>query len=293
MIPADNHLGDKIRLLRLQRGITQKDLAGEKITRNMLSLIESGSASPSVSTLLYISERLETPVGYFFSNTAEDEARFFKMSVIEQLKAAFEAKRYHECESICDSIPDTAIDDELSYILAFSYINTSSEAAIQMNIAAAYSDLEKASLYATKSIYCSDSFTSALLYFRELLTSACSDSIPDILCDMSMCGEFIPNETIRYFTVLKSRDDPTGFAESFRRGSFYYKHLNALGLLVQGQTVDAQKKLRELSLDPNLPYYMQYRVLCDLENAANTSGDLRLAYSSARRKIEFIEKFRI
>ena len=78
----EKNLGEKIRELRKKRGITQKDLAGDKITRNMLSLIESGNASPSVSTLLYIAERLEAPTGYFFAYTPEEEARFIKLNII-------------------------------------------------------------------------------------------------------------------------------------------------------------------------------------------------------------------
>ena len=49
----------ELRVLRMAAGLTQKELAGDRITRNMLSLIESGNASPSVSTLLYLAERLE------------------------------------------------------------------------------------------------------------------------------------------------------------------------------------------------------------------------------------------
>ena len=59
MNPADTGVGLRLKELRLRRGMTQKELSGDRITRNMLSLIESGSASPSVSTLLYLAERLE------------------------------------------------------------------------------------------------------------------------------------------------------------------------------------------------------------------------------------------
>ena len=80
----DRLLGQKIRELRVKEGITQKELAGDKITRNMLSLIENGSASPSVRTLLYIADKLETPAGYFFSSNAEDESRFLKLRIAER-----------------------------------------------------------------------------------------------------------------------------------------------------------------------------------------------------------------
>ncbi len=51
-------LGEKVRQLRQGLGMTQKELAGDRITRNMLSQIESGAAQPSMKTLQYLAERL-------------------------------------------------------------------------------------------------------------------------------------------------------------------------------------------------------------------------------------------
>lgn len=293
MTAPDKNLGEKIRALRTQKGITQKELAGEKITRNMLSLIESGNASPSVSTLLYIAERLDTPVGYFFSTSEADEGRFFKMSIIEKLKQNFHSKKYRECTEICSDIPKNALDDELSYILAVSYINLSSDSAYGMDIRNAYTELEKASIFAKKTIYCTGIFSRVLDFYFELYRSLCSDAIPDILCDYSVCSEYVPYDTVRYFIALKYISATSKTSESFAGGSFCGRHISALSMLLDGQTNEAQKRLRELSLDPDLPYFMHYKVLCDLENAANISGDLRLAYSSSRRRLELIEKFKI
>lgn len=293
MTAPDKNLGEKIRTLRTQKGITQKDLAGDKITRNMLSLIEGGNASPSVSTLLYIAERLDTPVGYFFSTSEEDEGRFFKMSIIENLKQNFHSKKYRECTEICADIPKNALDDELSYILAVSYINLSAESAYGMDIRHAYTELEKASVYAEKSIYCTEIFSKALDFYFELYRSLCSDAVPGILCDQAVCSEYVPHDTVRYFIALRSLSASAQTYEAFTKGSFCDRHVSAVLMLLDGQTNEAQKRLRELSLDPDLPYFMHYRVLCDLENAANISGDLKLAYSSSRRRLELIEKFRI
>lgn len=44
-------LGQKIKEARLERNMTQKDVVGDYITRNMLSKIENDSATPSVKTL--------------------------------------------------------------------------------------------------------------------------------------------------------------------------------------------------------------------------------------------------
>ena len=47
-------LGDKLRQARLDAGLTQRQLCGDRITRNMLSQIENGLARPSMQTLRYL-----------------------------------------------------------------------------------------------------------------------------------------------------------------------------------------------------------------------------------------------
>ena len=55
-------LGRRIREARLAKKMTQSEVVGTFITRNMLSQIESGSASPSIKTLEYLSKVLEIPL---------------------------------------------------------------------------------------------------------------------------------------------------------------------------------------------------------------------------------------
>lgn len=63
-------LGEKIRLARQELGLSQRQLCGQEITRNMLSLIEHGSARPSMDTLRYLASRLGKPVSYFLEEEA-------------------------------------------------------------------------------------------------------------------------------------------------------------------------------------------------------------------------------
>ncbi len=62
---SDMTLGQKIRELRLSKQLTQKELAGDFITRNMLSQIENDSATPSMKTMEFLARQLEKPIGYF------------------------------------------------------------------------------------------------------------------------------------------------------------------------------------------------------------------------------------
>ena len=51
-------LGQKLKQTRLARGMTQSQVVGDRITRNMLSQIENDLASPSVGTLEYLASVL-------------------------------------------------------------------------------------------------------------------------------------------------------------------------------------------------------------------------------------------
>ena len=58
-------LGQRIRQARLESGLSQRQLCGDVITRNMLSQIENGSAKPSMTTLRYLAERLGKSISFF------------------------------------------------------------------------------------------------------------------------------------------------------------------------------------------------------------------------------------
>ena len=77
-------MGQRILQARLAAGLSQRELAGEEITRNMLSSLEHDAAAPSIATLRYLARRLGRPVSYFFGEDASSEA-----------VAAFEAGAWH------------------------------------------------------------------------------------------------------------------------------------------------------------------------------------------------------
>lgn len=63
-------LGSKIKEARLAAGLSQRQLCGDRMTRNMLSQIENGSARPSMNTLRYLAQQLGKPVSYFLEEQA-------------------------------------------------------------------------------------------------------------------------------------------------------------------------------------------------------------------------------
>lgn len=67
-------LGQRIKEARLAKKMTQTEVVGSFITRNMLSQIESGSAVPSMKTLTYLAKVLELPPSVLLPDTTEDSS---------------------------------------------------------------------------------------------------------------------------------------------------------------------------------------------------------------------------
>lgn len=102
-------LGRKLRQARLERGLSQRQLCGDLITRNMLSQIENGSARPSMDTLCALAERLDKPVSYFL-----EDGKSTNLSVMERAREACEEKRWEDVLEILKQYraPDRLFDAE-------------------------------------------------------------------------------------------------------------------------------------------------------------------------------------
>lgn len=81
-------LGKKIKEARLAKKLTQSEVVGGFITRNMLSQIESGAASPSLKTLEFLSRVLEIPMSELIPSESEQ-----RVEENDEAKILIEAKR--------------------------------------------------------------------------------------------------------------------------------------------------------------------------------------------------------
>ena len=71
-------IGDKIKRLRLEHGLTQEELADRsELTKGYISQVERDLASPSIATLQDILEALGTTFGEFFSDEKTEEKVVF------------------------------------------------------------------------------------------------------------------------------------------------------------------------------------------------------------------------
>jgi len=122
-------LGQRLKQARQEAGLSQRQLCGEVITRNMLSQIENGGARPSMDTLRYLAGRLGKPVGYFL----EEETASVNQTLMAKARSAYEAGEYAgTLELLRDYRPDGIFDAEMALLESMARLNQA-ELALEEN----------------------------------------------------------------------------------------------------------------------------------------------------------------
>jgi len=283
-------IGERVRQLRIRRNMTQKELAGEQMTRNMLSLIENGSALPSLASLVFLAEQLNVPVDYFFSATEEDEGRYIKLSVIHNLRRSYSDEQYGACVSQIQALPASAADDEIALIGAQSCFHLALQSAVLYELKTAAASLKNAQDFVQRSVYAGEDLKKAIAYYRDLFTMLPSVlEFPERMTDLRYASGYVPAEMLMYLGTLRIVGKGALSGKEFSRDTYAARHMQALMALSANRTDTAVRLLRELTQDNALPYYMRYRVYSDLEEAAGVTGEYRIAYMAARKKLDLLE----
>lgn len=77
-------IGAKLKEIRLQRGLTQEELASRcELTKGYISQLENDIASPSIATLIDILNILGVPLNSFFTEDKEEKIVFTKNDFFE------------------------------------------------------------------------------------------------------------------------------------------------------------------------------------------------------------------
>jgi tetratricopeptide (TPR) repeat protein len=71
--PANGGLGERLRTLRVNAGLTQTALAGERFSKEYVSQIERGKTRPTQETIEWLAERLGVDPGFLASGVSADE----------------------------------------------------------------------------------------------------------------------------------------------------------------------------------------------------------------------------
>lgn len=138
-------LGQKLRKARQDRGLTQAQVVGDQITRNMLSQIENDLASPSVGTLQYLASVLGVKLAWLLADEQEDAA----FACTAALRQTLRAGDFDGCLALAPEQPD----DEQALALATAGAQCAQRALLEEDFARAKSLAERALQWNAASVY--------------------------------------------------------------------------------------------------------------------------------------------
>jgi len=278
------NIGAKIKELRISKGLTQAQLSGDRITRNMLSCIESEKAMPSLDTLLYLAERLSVPPSYLLSDN--DDLFFYeKNEKISDIRNLFSEKKYEACIKRVTDIGKT--DDELSFILCCCYFELGKDSVMRGSLTTGKSMLKLCSEYAKKTIY----DTSMLLALTALYSSIAENiQSPLLEFDSDFYEQTIRHNADLEFYKYVIQDYSFNFSNEI-----YKMHIGAKELIKNRRYAEAIVDLIEIEKTKNADTYNSYvlfSVYGDLERCFRQLGDFENAYRYASKKLSLLDAFK-
>lgn len=277
-------IGEKIKAARKEKGMTQSSLCAEKITRNMLSEIECGKATPSLDTLKHIATGLDVDVAYLLSD--DDSPLYYrKKTAIKRIKALLLEKKYKEAIEIISTLGEP--DDELAYILSLAHFE----------LGRAYvsgGSLESAAKHLASAIECSKKtfYDTERIRHLSLLYSAIAKNVKAPLLELDVKAfernikKDFEYDLFKYISA--SENHPYN-------NPLYAKHTEARRLMKNRKYKDALACLREIEEKKTRDNFNAYAILTvysDMEACFKELADFENAYKYASKQLTLIEAFK-
>lgn len=182
-------LGHRIKEARIAKKMTQSQVVGNFITRNMLSQIENGTAMPSIKTLTYLAEVLNIPDILDFSSgsdlidhfdcvktdtgchgelLSQTPPEIHALNLLSAAKSAARAEDWLTIIAMEDSFPEI-FSDEFWALFAQAFLALAKSS--QNNPALAITYLEKSLAYAGQGLYANAARKAEAILLMQQLAS--------------------------------------------------------------------------------------------------------------------------
>ena len=253
-------LGQRLKQARLEAGLSQRQLCGDTITRNMLSLIENGSARPSMDTLRYLADRLGKPMGYFLESQAVTSSNEALMAQARQAGPATVLQLLENYRA-----PDPVFDWERYLMEALACLTLAEQALAENRPGLAASMLQQASHAGENTPY----YTPETERRRLLLLSRTGTE------DAAVLASLLPDNTEELLLRAKAALEEKDFilAQTLLQAapdhSSHYHRLQADVYFAQGQYQAAAAHYERLNDDRHICAQLEvcYRELGNFERA--------------------------
>lgn len=278
--------GERIRARRRELHMTQAELAGDRVTRNMLSQIEKGKAMPSLPTVAYLAERLAMPVGYFFCEEGE-EFFFRKQHCFLRLSSLFRAGSYAECLSLFEKELGEC-DDELGLMMAQAAFECGKNAFRNGAMTTAEAYFSGALIYADETVYPTDHIRAGVAL---LLPIALNVQAP-----LLEFNEPSYVDRMRRAVCLDEYHYLMGNTQGYVfENPHYATHLAARAKMKSDHYTEALAMLtgiEEQKGDKAITAFLLFRVYGDMEICHRENGNYEEAYRYSTKRMSMLAAFR-
>jgi|GEM_PF-724952 len=288
-------IGEKIKALRLARGMTQTAICEGGVTRNMLSRIENGAALPSLPTLQHIAKKLGVSAGYFLDEV-DDAFPYLKIALMPSVREAYRSGQYAQC---LERIASLQKDDELRFIEASSFLALGKETYRRGHLVSAEHFFRQAIAAARHTLYHSEVLIEESEYHLAAIERARENKLPELTTSSGR----LYDEKIEYYLYLymlhvtkNTRYDLAAAIYDTMKftSTLFRKHLNARLSLLARNNSRAATLLSELLEDiksTDCDPIFAINVLNDSESVAGALGHYEAAYRALLQKNELLGNF--
>ena len=292
-------IGKKIKELRSAKLMTQTELAGHEITRNMLSRIENGAALPSVGTVIYLSERLGVHPGVLLSD-GDDDKLFVKNNLLKNIKRAFLDKNFSLCHDMCIELLSYGDDDETYLIITEATFECAQMMLLEGNLHKCKNLLDEAISYSGKTIYNTNIIYSCaknlFYHLKKISPSLDSDNIDTHKIDDCTRGIALSNSLCAYLNDLSAikegniLGEPGIYNNQSVFSKLYKNHVTAKLCMKNSEFQRALDILLDvINSSEIVPTFIVYLLSIDIEICAKEIGDFKTAYEYSQNRISLLE----
>lgn len=231
-------LGQKIKKIRKELKMTQTQLAGNEMTKSMLSQIENNLAMPSMKNLQYLAFRLGKPASYFLE---EDIQQGLPMEIIhDELREAagmLAVNKFQEARVMLEAIAQKYNFDRGSKLYA-DFLSSYGECFIELNNL----ELGREKIKEAVAIY-----QNKFLYIEAAKTHLILAGIPWKSFDYVTCMDIL-EEAIKLYGNAINKDYP------FEIETLYMRAILYAGLDQLKECLNATTEALEISKRTNIYY---------------------------------------
>ena len=278
------NIGEKIKLARTSKNMTQSQLSDGYITRNMLSAIECGKSSPSLDTLVNIAKKLDLPVSYFLSES-DDYFEYRKIAVIGSIRKLYNDKDYKGAINLIEELNHT--DDELDFLLTACHFELGKQAMLTGALITAKHHLKLSKVHCENTVYDTTRYKMLITLYTAL-----AENIQSPMLEFN--GEY-------YETLLRENIDFELYKYVIQDSEYPYtysifdNHRKAKLLMKDRKYNEALKLLNEIVDSKNSANYnshVMFLVYTDMETCCKQLVDFENAYKYASKRLSMIEGFK-